>query len=51
MSTLILSPRYSEDSRVMRAAAISAGWNVLRLSGWRVPEDDVIETVAFYGEP
>ncbi|MGW2661374.1 ATP-grasp domain-containing protein [Nocardia tengchongensis] len=51
MSTLILSPRYSEDSRVMRAAAISAGWNVLRLSGWRVPEDDVIDTVAFYGEP
>ncbi|MFD7843425.1 hypothetical protein ACFV4K_10890 [Nocardia sp. NPDC059764] len=51
MPTLILPPRYSEDSRVMRAAAISAGWNVLRLSGWRVGEGDVSGPVAFYGEP
>ncbi|MFF2554601.1 ATP-grasp domain-containing protein [Nocardia sp. NPDC058058] len=51
MSTLILSPRYSEDSRVMRAAAIRAGWNVLRLSGWRVPEDETDSVGAIYGEP
>ncbi|MFC9964913.1 ATP-grasp domain-containing protein [Nocardia ignorata] len=48
MSALILSPRYSEDSRVMRAAAIRAGWNVVRLTNWRVPEDTV--ATAIYGE-
>lgn len=35
----------------MRVAAINAGWNVLRLAGWRVDEDDVSDPVAFYGEP
>ncbi|MCA2205743.1 ATP-grasp domain-containing protein [Nocardia rosealba] len=48
MSTLILSPRYSEDSRVMRAAAIRAGWNVVRLTNWRVPDDTA--ATAIYGE-
>ncbi|MEV6073332.1 ATP-grasp domain-containing protein [Nocardia sp. NPDC052001] len=51
MSTLILSPRYSDDSRVMRAAAIRAGWNVLRLGGWRVPEGEIGSVGALYGEP
>ncbi|WP_167353318.1 ATP-grasp domain-containing protein [Nocardia coubleae] len=32
----------------MRAAAIRAGWNVVRLTNWRVPEDTV--ATAIYGE-
>lgn len=37
--TLILTPRYTEDSRALRAAAIEAGWDVFRLGGWRVPDE------------
>ncbi|MEV0687621.1 ATP-grasp domain-containing protein [Nocardia sp. NPDC050378] len=32
----------------MRGAAIRAGWNVVRLTNWRVPEDTV--ATAIYGE-
>ncbi|MFR9752464.1 ATP-grasp domain-containing protein [Nocardia sp. 004] len=51
MSTLILSPRYSPDSRTMRSAALRSGWNVLRLPNWRAPEDKAPEVTAVYGEP
>jgi hypothetical protein len=33
MPTLILSPRYSEDSIKLRRAAIALGWDVMRLDG------------------
>jgi hypothetical protein len=49
--TLILTPRYTADSRAMRAAAIAAGWDVFRLGGWRVPEEFAGRELAFYGEP
>ena len=39
MPTLILSPRYSNDSIKPRSAAIALGWDVIRLASWRCPED------------
>jgi hypothetical protein len=37
MTTLLLSPWYTTDSRQMRHAAEEAGWQVLRLGDWRSP--------------
>ncbi|MCA9715174.1 MAG: ATP-grasp domain-containing protein [Myxococcales bacterium] len=49
--TLILSPRHSEDSRLMRQAAARAGWRVVRLPGWRVAAAGPLPgPVAIYGE-
>ena len=39
MPTLILTPRYTEDSQALWRAAIRLGWGVKRLSGWRVPPE------------
>lgn len=39
MPTLILTPRYTEDSQALWRAAIQHGWNVERLAGWRVPDE------------
>lgn len=49
--TLVLSPRYTTDSRALRVAALQAGWNVERLGNWRVPEHLRGREVALYGEP
>lgn len=49
--TLILSPRYTSDSRALRAAALEAGWSVERLGNWRVPEYLYGRKVVLYGEP
>lgn len=38
MPTLILTPRPSEDAQTLRRAAGQLGWDVERLSGWRVPD-------------
>ena len=38
MPTLILTPRYTEDSQALWRAAGELGWGVERLAGWRVPE-------------
>jgi hypothetical protein len=38
LPTLILSPRFTEDSQRLWEAAIQLGWRVERLYGWRVPE-------------
>ncbi len=51
MPTLILSPRYSDDSIKMRRAAIALGWDVMRLSGWRCPEDFDPEEPVLFAEP
>jgi hypothetical protein len=37
MTTLLLSPRHSDDSQALWRAATQAGWSVERLVGWRVP--------------
>ena len=50
MPTLILSPRYSDDSIKLRRAAVALGWDVMRLASWRCPEDfEPEEPVLFVG--
>ncbi|MGK7928824.1 MAG: ATP-grasp domain-containing protein [Spirulina sp.] len=38
MPTLILTPRFTEDSQALWRAAIALGWNVERLNNWRVSD-------------
>jgi len=47
---LVLSPRYSADSRVLRRAAYQAGWHVERLGGWQAPERLSGRKLIFAGE-
>lgn len=51
---LILSPRFSDDSRAIRGAALEAGWEIVRLPSWRPPEDFAArareQEVVLYGE-
>lgn len=47
---LILSPRYSSDSRILRMAALQFGWQVERLGGWDVPERLYTRKLIFSGE-
>lgn len=51
MPTLILTPRYTDDSQALWKAASSLGWQIERLTRWAVPEylRDLSEPV-FYGE-
>lgn len=49
--TLILSPRYSEDSIVLRRAAMALDWDVMRLPSWRVPEDFRPDEPVLHAEP
>ncbi len=44
MPTLILTPRFTEDSQALWRAASRLGWDVQRLASWRVPDD--LRTVA-----
>lgn len=39
MPTLILTPRFTEDSQALWRAAGGLGWGVERLTSWRVPEE------------
>ncbi|MBC3919197.1 ATP-grasp domain-containing protein [Undibacterium sp. CY18W] len=51
MPTLIFTPRYTDDSQALWKAAAALGWQVERLTGWRVPDhlQNLPEPV-FYGE-
>jgi ATP-grasp domain, R2K clade family 2 len=51
MPTLILPPRYTVDTNLVRKAAIKAGWDVERLQSWRVPETLCDGDPVLYGEP
>jgi hypothetical protein len=51
MPTLVLSPRYTPESILLWRAAIDAGWDVHRLSGWRLPEGLWLEEPVFSDEP
>lgn len=55
MPTLILPPRFSDDSIRMWRAATSSGWDALRMTGWRLDDDTRAQLtereVAGYGEP
>lgn len=48
MKTLVLSQRFTDDSNALWRAALAAGWDVVRLHGFRVEE--VPEEAAIYGE-
>jgi len=50
--TLVLSPRYSSDSIILRRAAVTEGWSVFRLQGWRVPDElhERNDDIVLYGE-
>jgi hypothetical protein len=48
---LILSPRYTDDARLVRSAALEAGWEVVRAQGWRLESGRVGGRWAVYGEP
>ena len=50
MATLILPPRYTNDSRILWKASIALGWEVLRLQEWRINRDQVSGDVIIYGE-
>ncbi|RYX84296.1 DUF4343 domain-containing protein [bacterium] len=51
MPTLILPPRFSEDSNTLWRTAIELGWDIERLQSWRVPEGFRPDgDVAIYGE-
>jgi len=51
MPTLILPPRFSDDSSALWRAAIARGWDIERLQSWRVPDDFPREgEAAIYGE-
>ncbi len=39
MPTLILTPRFTEDSQALWRAAGRLGWGIERLATWRVPEE------------
>ncbi len=39
MPTLILTPRFTEDSQALWRAAGARGWGVERLTSWRVPNE------------
>ncbi|MBD2182722.1 ATP-grasp domain-containing protein [Planktothrix sp. FACHB-1355] len=39
MPTLILTPRYTEDSQALWRAANRLGWRVQRLINWRLPDE------------
>jgi hypothetical protein len=51
MSVLVLSPRYSPDSRRLAKAADEAGWDVERLHTWHVPDSlRGRKDIVIYGE-
>jgi len=39
MPTLILTPRFTDDSQKLWRAAMAMGWRIERLRTWRVPEE------------
>jgi hypothetical protein len=52
MPTLVLAPRYTEDSIALWRAAGRLGWEVERLTRWEVPDSlRGMRDVAIYGEP
>lgn len=48
---LLLTPRYTADSRAVRAAALERGWAVTRMAARRVPESAHGRAIVYYGEP
>ncbi len=51
MPILVLPPRYTPDTIAVGTAAQRAGWQVERLTSWRLPPHLAGQEVALYGEP
>jgi hypothetical protein len=51
VKTLLLPPRYTDDSTRLGQAASRAGWHVERLSSWHIPPLLKDEDISLYGEP
>lgn len=51
MATLILPPRYTEDSIQLWKAANAEGWKSIRVQGWSVDGPVEDDKIAIYGEP
>jgi ATP-grasp domain, R2K clade family 2 len=51
MPTLILPPRFTDDTQRMWRAAVSAGWIVERLPNWRAEMNFSDPDLVLYGEP
>jgi hypothetical protein len=51
MTTLVLPPRYTEDSIALSRAAGRLGWQVERLASWHIQPTLREEDVCLYGEP
>lgn len=49
--TLILPPRFTDESIAMWRAAVRLGWKTHRLQSWRAPQDLKSERLILYGEP
>ena len=49
--TLVLPPRFTDDSNALWRAALDAGWDIERLSGWRASEGLARREPVLYGEP
>ncbi|WP_422929163.1 ATP-grasp domain-containing protein [Singulisphaera sp. PoT] len=49
MKTLILAPRFTEDSRALWRAALRLGWGVERLGSWRLTDElrEIAEPVLY----
>lgn len=51
MTTLILTPRFTDDSQALWKAAAQLGWSVERLGSWRVPDHfRSLDDIALYVE-
>ncbi|MCP4151868.1 MAG: ATP-grasp domain-containing protein [bacterium] len=50
MSTLILPPRYTEDSIALWRTASKCGWKPQRVHGWRLNSPVTDDEIAIYGE-
>ena len=48
--TLVLPPRFSDDSNALWRAAVALDWPIERLHTWRVPDGFAPDNVAIYGE-
>ncbi|WP_298517025.1 ATP-grasp domain-containing protein [uncultured Kordia sp.] len=47
---IILSPNFSEDSKIISQAAIDSEFTTIRFGGWNVPTEYQKDVVAVYGE-
>ena len=47
---IVLSPNFSEDSLIISNASIDSQYKTMRFGGWNVPESEMKNVIAVYGE-